>query len=195
MFPTGAVPLLCRGANEEHSTLVDKNFTEGYQKFMSANNVQHHVFSMKGTKKEEIPLSTMEAILRLVLNRQNYPLLVHCNHGKHRTGCVVGVVRKITGWNNDRVVHEYKTYAGIKERDCDVKYMRAFKLSRIASLVADKELRVDAGNSRDALGGPAQPAAVGFRVPHFFRAAFVSMTVLLIWMISGSKMPQHHRRQ
>ncbi|EFX06447.1 tyrosine phosphatase family protein [Grosmannia clavigera kw1407] len=167
-------------------TLVDKNFTEGYQKFMSANNIQHHVFGMKGTKKEEIPLSTMEAILRLVLNRQNYPLLIHCNHGKHRTGCVVAVVRKICGWNNERIVHEYRTYAGIKERDCDVKYMRAFELSHIASLVADETLHVDEG--------PAQSAAVGFRVPHFLRAAFVSMTVLFIWMISGSKMQQHHRR-
>ncbi len=37
---------------------------------------------MKGTKKENIPISTMQSILRVVLDRQNHPLLIHCNHGK-----------------------------------------------------------------------------------------------------------------
>ena len=37
---------------------------------------------MKGTKKEDIPIKTMKSILRLVLDRQNHPLLIHCNHGK-----------------------------------------------------------------------------------------------------------------
>lgn len=178
-------------------TLVDKNFTEGYSKFMEANNIQHHVFGMKGTKKEEIPLATMEAILRLVLNRANYPLLIHCNHGKHRTGCVVAVVRKILGWNSARVVQEYKKYAGVKERACDVQYIRAFQLTSLNRLLSDEALHVQdlvdhAGPDNDS--GPVVATTFGFRVPHFIRAAFVSMTVLLIWMVSGSKMPQHQRR-
>jgi tyrosine-protein phosphatase SIW14 len=37
---------------------------------------------MKGTKKEDIPVATMKAILRVVLDRRNHPLLIHCNHGK-----------------------------------------------------------------------------------------------------------------
>lgn len=37
---------------------------------------------MQGTKKQAIPIKTMKSILRLVLDRRNHPLLIHCNHGK-----------------------------------------------------------------------------------------------------------------
>lgn len=37
---------------------------------------------MSGTKKEAIPDKTMKAILRLVLDTQNHPILIHCNHGR-----------------------------------------------------------------------------------------------------------------
>ncbi len=30
-------------------------------------------------------MKTMKAILRLVLNHHNHPLLIHCNHGKVST--------------------------------------------------------------------------------------------------------------
>lgn len=65
------------------STLVQKDdVDEPYTNFMSSNGIRHHVINMKGTKKEAIPLRTMKAILRLVLNRENHPVLIHCNHGK-----------------------------------------------------------------------------------------------------------------
>ena len=71
-----------------HRTLVDKQFPDSYQSFITDNGIRHHVFSMKGTKKENIPLKTMKSILRLVLNHNNYPLLLHCNHGKVGVECV-----------------------------------------------------------------------------------------------------------
>ncbi|OAA55839.1 tyrosine phosphatase family protein [Niveomyces insectorum RCEF 264] len=185
-------------------TLVDKNFSKGYRDFMVKNNIEHHIFGMKGTKKEEIPLATMEAILKLVLDRRNYPLLIHCNHGKHRTGCVIAVVRKITGWDNASIAEEYRAYAGRKVRDCDVEYMCGFQLSSISKLLANegfnlRDIATPSNRANVAIGlpPPAQPppaAAVGFRVPNFFRATFFSMTVLFIWMISGSKMPPPNRR-
>ncbi len=52
---------------------------------MKKNGLKHHVFDMKGTKKENIPINTMKSILRVVLNPQNHPLLIHCNHGKVST--------------------------------------------------------------------------------------------------------------
>ena len=62
--------------------MVQKDFPEGYDTFLSKNGIKHHVFDMKGTKKEAIPITTMKAILRLVLNTANHPLMIHCNHGK-----------------------------------------------------------------------------------------------------------------
>jgi len=54
---------------------------------MAGHGIHHRVFSMRGTKKEAIPLSVMRSILRHVLDRQNHPLLIHCNHGKVRACC------------------------------------------------------------------------------------------------------------
>lgn len=56
---------------------------------MDDNGIRHHIFDMKGTKKEEIPIKTMKQILRLVLDRQNHPLLIHCNHGKVRANAII----------------------------------------------------------------------------------------------------------
>lgn len=67
----------------------------------------------------------MGEILRKVLDRRNHPVLIHCNKGRHRTGCVVGAVRKLSGWSVDRIVREYTDYAQPKPRDCDIGYLAA----------------------------------------------------------------------
>lgn len=174
-------------------TLVDKNYTDEYRDFIDRNHINHDMFAMKGTKKEDIPLATMESILNIVLDRSNYPLLIHCNQGRHRTGCVVAVVRKIAGWDRTSVTDEYRAYAGRKVRECDVDYIQAFTLSSIEKLLASDDLDIDELIIKSRIGGPMvgrpPPTTVGFRVPNFFRASLFSMTVLFIWMISGSKMP------
>ncbi|CAK7219410.1 tyrosine-protein phosphatase siw14 [Sporothrix bragantina] len=179
-------------------TLVDKNYTEEYGDFINSNHIKHHMFAMKGTKKEDIPLATMESILKIVLDRSNYPLLIHCNQGRHRTGCVVAVVRKIAGWDRTTMTDEYRAYAGHKVRECDVDYIQAFSLSSIEKTLASNALNIDELIVASRIGGPMvgrpPPATVGFRVPNFFRTTFFSMTVLFIWMISGSKMPPPNRQ-
>ncbi len=181
------------------STLVDKNYTEEYRDFIVDNGITHHMFAMRGTKKEDIPLPTMDAILDLVLDRRNHPMLIHCNQGRHRTGCVVAVVRKIAGWDHVNVTDEYRAYAGEKTRDCDINYILAFNLSNIEKTLASRDLDVAQLAQDSRLGEPANaPAsaptnAVGHHIPNFFRTAFFSMTVLIIWVVSGFKMPQQTR--
>ena len=68
----------------------------------------------------------MKDILATMFDMRNYPLLVHCNHGKHRTGCVVGVMRKASGWTLSNVLDEYTHYANPKIRECDLDYLRTF---------------------------------------------------------------------
>ncbi|AEO61503.1 hypothetical protein MYCTH_2311715 [Thermothelomyces thermophilus ATCC 42464] len=67
-------------------TLVQKESPQGYDDFLHRNGIKHAVFDMKGTKKEAIPVATMKSILRIVLDRRNHPLLIHCNHGKVSAG-------------------------------------------------------------------------------------------------------------
>lgn len=135
---------------------------------------------MKGTKKEAIPLSTMHSILELVLDPSNYPLLVHCNHGKHRTGCVVAAMRKLAGWQLRRVLDEYKNYAAPKVRDCDVEYIHGFECSPLQKLWNGH----GHGHTRTA----ARFTPVQVRT--FFRALLFSSFVMVLWLVSGSRMPR-----
>jgi tyrosine-protein phosphatase SIW14 len=65
-------------------TLVEKDEPDGYQAFMQAHGIKHIVINMKGTNKSEISPVVMNSIMEVLLERQNYPLLVHCNRGKVR---------------------------------------------------------------------------------------------------------------
>jgi tyrosine-protein phosphatase SIW14 len=120
------------------STLVQKDQPEGFQSFIDGSGIRHEVFNMIGTKKADIPVAMMQSILRLVVDKRNYPLLIHCNHGKHRTGCVVGVLRKFNGWDTPSILAEYTKYAEPKIRETDVKYLTDFKLSNLRRMVARK---------------------------------------------------------
>ncbi|GJN74015.1 tyrosine phosphatase [Purpureocillium lilacinum] len=151
-------------------TLVKKDELDyDLNAFATRNGVRQVVFDMKGTKKEAIPLPTMKAILELVLDRRNQPLLIHCNHGKHRTGCVVAVIRKLSGWRTDTALAEYKSYAEPKVRDCDVEYISSFQASSLP-------LRSDVARTNPV------------RLRTFFRALVFSTLVLGLWLVSSARL-------
>lgn len=64
------------------STLVDKDFPETFKPFMQANGIRHCHITMAGTKKEAIPINTMQSILEVIHDKQNHPVLIHCNQGR-----------------------------------------------------------------------------------------------------------------
>lgn len=144
---------------------------------MNANGIRQVVINMKGTKKEAIPLSTMKSILRLVLEQRNHPLLLHCNHGKHRTGCVVAVVRKLSGWELDTVLDEYKAYATPKIRECDVYYITSFQSQPVIATAVTSLQRYD--DNMPARFSPTQ-------IRTFLRTFLFSTLVMTIWLVSGS---------
>ncbi|KAI1330770.1 hypothetical protein F5Y16DRAFT_342934 [Xylariaceae sp. FL0255] len=153
-------------------TLVNKEFPDGYQDFIYTNRITHKVFDMAGTKKEAISEETMRAIFAVVSNPKNYPLLIHCNQGKHRTGCVVGVIRKHGRWSTERIIEEYIQFAEPKVRETDVAYLTAFQL---ASLQLE----------------PQGTSSVGSNIGRFCK--FVAMTLivmLILWPLDKLRMPK-----
>ncbi|OBT75911.1 hypothetical protein VF21_04409 [Pseudogymnoascus sp. 05NY08] len=122
-------------------TLVDKDYPEGYQTFMQSSGINHVVIKMEGTKKVEIPQSVMNSILEVVMDRQNHPLLLHCNQGRHRTGCAVAVIRKVQGWSVESTVSEYTSYAHPKVRQVDVNYIRQFEIASLVGIIDPKTTR------------------------------------------------------
>ncbi|KAI3992702.1 hypothetical protein MKX01_021663 [Papaver californicum] len=61
--------------------------------------------------------------LKIVLDVRNHPLLIHCKRGKHRTGCLVGCLRKLQRWCLSSVSEEYRRFAAAKARFTDQRFM------------------------------------------------------------------------
>ncbi|ODV82419.1 putative tyrosine-protein phosphatase OCA1 [Suhomyces tanzawaensis NRRL Y-17324] len=57
---------------------------------------------------------TIKKALELIVNKDNYPLLVCCGMGRHRTGTVIGCLRRLQGWNLASVSEEYRRFTGAR---------------------------------------------------------------------------------
>lgn len=74
----------------------------------------------------------MQEALSRLLDVRTHPILIHCNKGKHRTGCLVGCLRKVQCWSHTCV--EGRDYSGALWRDMIEAHMRAM-LQRLNMIV------------------------------------------------------------
>ena len=66
------------------------------------------------------------AVLGLMLDSANYPLLITCPMGRHRTGVVVGCLRKLQKWNFVAILEEYRRFAGHRTRPDNEEFLETF---------------------------------------------------------------------
>jgi len=71
---------------------------------------------------EEVVLEALE----LLLDTSSYPVMVMCNLGRHRTGTVIGCMRKLQKWNLTSIFEEYRRYAGPKVRVLNEQFIELF---------------------------------------------------------------------
>lgn len=64
--------------------------------------------------------------LEQILDRSNYPLAVMCKLGRHRTGTLVGCLRKLQRWNLTSILEEYRRFAGSKVRIENEQFIELF---------------------------------------------------------------------
>jgi len=91
---------------------------ETCQQYIWRHNIVQHIFLRIYYCETLFHSDTMELMMTLlaILNPANRPLLIHCNKGKHRTGSLVGCLRKIRGWSLSSIFSEYLIYALPKAR-------------------------------------------------------------------------------
>lgn len=58
--------------------------------------------------------ATIKKALDTIANKSVYPLLVCCGMGRHRTGTVIGCLRRLQGWNLASVSEEYRRFTGAR---------------------------------------------------------------------------------
>ena len=97
----------------------------------SGINLLSHGFDGNKWPAKEIPLDGLLAVLYTILDPSNRPLLVHCNKGKHRTGSVIGCLRKYRGWSLSCIFSEYYMFAWPKARLEDQRCIESFDLSAL----------------------------------------------------------------
>lgn len=65
---------------------------------------------------EPITEDLVLSALQLLVNPSMYPAMVMCNQGRHRTGTVIGCLRKLQRWCLSSILEEYRRFAGPKVR-------------------------------------------------------------------------------
>jgi tyrosine-protein phosphatase SIW14 len=96
-----------------------------YTTYISDNAITRKRIDIATNKEGNVNITTdsvCEALLT-VLDVGNYPLHIHCNQGRHRTGCIIACMRKVQGWPISAILSEYETYANPKMRPGDIDFI------------------------------------------------------------------------
>ncbi|KAI7821565.1 tyrosine phosphatase family-domain-containing protein [Gamsiella multidivaricata] len=119
-------------------TLILEDYPDQNMKFLKENNVTLFQFGIAGNKEPfvQIPDDKICAALAVLLDRRNHPILIHCNKGKHRTGCLIGCLRKLQQWSHTSIFDEYRRFSHPKSRSMDQQFIELFD-SREAWKVID----------------------------------------------------------
>ena len=69
------------------STLVKTPHSEEFLDYVEEEGIEHFRIIIPAHKSPSsiIPIETLLETLRILLNRANYPILIHCNKGKVHT--------------------------------------------------------------------------------------------------------------
>ncbi|MCL7051745.1 hypothetical protein MKW94_026749 [Papaver nudicaule] len=93
-------------------------------KFLQANNIRDETAkSIRKRRKRDM----IDEALKVVLDERNHPILIHCRHGNHRSGIVVGCYRKLKhNWCLPCVLEEYQRLSGETARRSDMKFIENY---------------------------------------------------------------------
>ncbi|KAH7421830.1 hypothetical protein KP509_13G077400 [Ceratopteris richardii] len=111
--------------------LCPEPYPENYIEFLKRNNIKLFHYGIEGTKEPfvNIPVPVIKNALKVVLDKRNHPVLIHCKKGKHRTGCLVGCLRKVQNFSLTAIFDEYRRFSGTKARISDQQFIELFDVS------------------------------------------------------------------
>lgn len=129
--------------------------------FARENGVNILQYGIEGNKEPfvHIPEEVVRRAVVQVMNTLNHPVLIHCNKGKHRTGVLVGCIRKVQRWSLTSIFDEYRRFAGSKVRMLDQQFIELFDVQQVWHLIARQQNALQQQQQGGAAG--AAPAAAG----------------------------------
>lgn len=107
--------------------------------FISDNNLRLFHVGLQGQKEPFTVTNenTFREALAVVLDRRNHPLLIHCDKGKHRTGCLVACLRRLQGWSMASIFDEYARYCQGNTHVLDLQFIELVQLPQLEDLDPD----------------------------------------------------------
>lgn len=139
--------------------LIPEDYPKQILDFYASQNIKLLTHGLDGNKWpfKEINLQEFMKCLLDIIKQENRPLLIHCNKGKHRTGSVIGCLRKIRGWALSSIFNEYLSFAAPKSRLEDQIFIEAFSVADFWSFVSKQDnyasghITLQYSSHRDAL--------------------------------------------
>ncbi|KAL8793342.1 MAG: hypothetical protein Q9195_004020 [Heterodermia aff. obscurata] len=106
-------------------TMVDEPYSPESTNFVKTNGIVHLRIPIKAHKSFERinPLDKIAEVQLVLKDTSRHPVLIHCNKGKHRTGCMIATYRKLNNEPEDSIIKEYRHFAGAKARPWDEHYI------------------------------------------------------------------------
>lgn len=120
-------------------TLVPTTFESDVQDWLASSAIQHFRIKIAAHKSSEdaIPIEDIVRVMKLMTDETKRPILIHCNKGKHRTGCMTACFRKLHGLDDVSVITEYHEYARPKARGYDVAFISRLQIKEISTAVSN----------------------------------------------------------
>ena len=142
--------------------LCHEEYPELNYAFMQEHGVQLLQFGCDGNKApfHEIPAYIIRRALRAIMDPRNHPVLIHCNQGTHRTGCLVGCLRKVQQWSLVAIFEEYRRFAGTKARVVDELFIERFTFEGSSDMdtgEGEEEPRLTTGEEPPEPPAPSAP--------------------------------------
>ncbi|KAF2721440.1 hypothetical protein K431DRAFT_284812 [Polychaeton citri CBS 116435] len=108
--------------------LVDTEPSQAYTDYVDGSKLACFSVQVEANKegRSGTTAESMYEALMFILDGRNHPVMIHCNQGRHRTGCLVACLRLMQGWSLDDAIIEYNTYASPKSRPGDIAFIRSF---------------------------------------------------------------------
>lgn len=122
--------------------LIPEEYPIENEEFNKLNNIKVYQIGLSGNKEPFVKIKPelVTDALKILLNPENQPILIHCNRGKHRTGCVVGCIRRIQNWSQSMIFDEYRRYAYPKERPLDQQFIEMYDINDIRNYAIENNL-------------------------------------------------------
>ncbi|QPG75460.1 tyrosine-protein phosphatase siw14 [Brettanomyces nanus] len=120
--------------------LIPEEYPPENLEFNKVNGIRFFQVGLSGNKEPFVKIKPelVTEALKIITNPANQPILIHCNRGKHRTGCIVGCVRKLQKWSLSMIFDEYRKFAYPKERPLDQQFIEMYDDTEIELYASER---------------------------------------------------------